>query len=55
MTIPAVEGGAVGTVARIHRKVGVAEARRFAEFFCCAWAAREGIPWFVADELRHNL
>ena len=40
MTIPAVEGGAVGTVARIHREAGLAHYRRLALFFAGAWAAR---------------
>ena len=40
MTIPAVEGGAVGTVARIHREAGIAHYRRLGWFFAGAWAAR---------------
>ena len=52
MTIPAVEGGAVGTVARIHREAGIAHYRRLGWFFSCAWAARQGIPWDAVDDLR---
>ena len=44
MNIPAVEGGAVGTVARIHREAGIAHYRRLAEFFSGAWAARARLP-----------
>lgn len=55
MNIPAVEGvPAVGTVASIHRKAGIAEARRLGWFFWCARSARRGVPWGAVDDLRRT-
>ena len=52
MTIPAVEGGAVGTVARIHREAGIAHYRRLGWFFWSARSARRGVLWGAVDDLR---
>ena len=55
MNVPAVEGNPkVGTVARIHREVGIAEARRLGWFFWCARSARRGVPWGAVDDLRRT-
>ena len=51
MSIPAVKDGAVGTVRRIILR---REAYRRADFFHCAWAARQGIPWGAVDDLRRT-
>ena len=51
MNIPAVEDGAVGTVRRIILR---RQAYRRADFFSCAWAARQGLPWRAVDDLRRT-
>ena len=51
MNIPAVEDGAVGTVRRIILR---RQAYRRADFFSCAWAARQGIPWGAVDDPRRT-
>ena len=51
MNVPAVEGGAVGMIRRIILR---REAYRRADFFSCAWAARQGLPWRAVDDLRRT-